>query len=140
MSEEQESGISGQGSENKESVVSDQKQQDERLLMISKTIKAMAAMSQVGMTYCIVIPGHGVREDCRLGSNYIAPPHDRSESSVMNEVCGNIETILESHMRTLQHMGISSDAITGMIDAIVRKAKERFEESSKGLGEGAGPQ
>lgn len=123
-----------------EEKIREQAAEDERLRMISKTIKAMASMAQVGITFCIVIPGHGVREDCRLGSNYIAPPHDRSESSVMNEVCGNIEAILESHMNTLRTMGISNGAVTGMIDAIVGKAKERFIESGKGLGEGCGPQ
>ena len=133
-------------SENKSdqgSVVSDQKtgaSEDERLLFISRTIKGVAAMAQVGMTYCIVIPGFGAREDARLGSNYIAPPQDRSTTSIMTEINDNICAILESHMWTVQHMGYSTDAIEGMIDDIVKKAKGRFEEASAGIGQGAGPQ
>jgi len=100
-----------------------------RLEIISKSIKGIAAMSQVGITYCIVIPGHGVREDCRLGSNFIAPPIERSAGSVMNEVNGNIEAILVSYMNVIRKMGHDDSAAEGLIDEIVKTAKRRFEQN-----------
>ena len=116
------------------------KEENARLEIISKSIKGIAAMSQVGITYCIVIPGHGVREDCRLGSNFIAPPEERSISSIINEVNGNIVGILETYMNTIRKMEYPNEVAEGLIDSIVKTAKQRFEESWAGVGQGAGPQ
>ena len=116
------------------------KDDEARLEIISKSIKGIAAMSQVGITYCIVIPGHGIREDFRLGSNYIAPPNDRPVTAIMNEVNGNIVAILESYMNVIRKCDFSEDAAEGMIDEIVKTAKHRFEETWAGIGQGAGPQ
>lgn len=118
----------------------DLRSEDERMRLISQSLKAMAAMTQVGMSFCVVIPGHGVKADCRLTSNYIAPPRDRSESSIVQEICGNISAILEGYMYTMQHNGVTDDAIMGLLDRIFSEAKQRYEEKTAGIGKGAGPQ
>ena len=114
--------------------------QDDRMRMISQSIKTMAAMAQVGVSYCIVIPGYGVREDARLVSNYITKKSERSDAEIGSEICGNIEATLEAFMKALLAQGVSDDAIMGIVDEIVRKTKERFTVTTTGIGRGAGPQ
>lgn len=115
-------------------------EEDDRLKMISQSIKTMAAMAQVGVSYCIVIPGYGVREDARLVSNYITKKSERSDAEIGSEICGNIEATLEVFMKALLARGVSDDAIMGIVDEIVRKTKERFTVTTTGIGRGAVPQ
>lgn len=126
--------------ENKQEKTETQQDQDDLMKMISQSIKTMAAMAQVGVSFCIVIPGYGVREDARLASNYITRKDDRSERDIIGEICGNISTILEAFMKSLLAQGVSDDAIAGIVDEIVSITKERYTVSTAGIGRGAGPQ
>ena len=125
-------------SENKKTETNED--QDDRMRMISQSIKTMAAMAQVGVSYCIVIPGYGVREDARLVSNYMTKKSERSDAEIGSEICGNIEATLEAFMKALLVQGVSDDAIMGIVDEIVRKSKERYNAETAGIGRGAGPQ
>ena len=127
--------MSGQSTERKD----DHTDEDDRLRMISQSIRTMAAMAKVGVTYCIVIPGHGVREDARLASNYISEK-DRPEMQIVEEICGNISGIPNGFMHSLLAQGVTDDAIEGIVKEIVRKTMERFAEETAGVGKGAGPQ
>ena len=115
-------------------------EEDDRLKMISQSIKTMAAMAQVGVTFCIVIPGYGVREDARLVSNYITKKIERSDAEIGSEICGNIEATLEAFMKALLAQGVSDDAIMRMVDRIGRKTKEPFTVTPTGIRRAAGPQ
>ena len=101
---------------------------DDRLKMIAESIKAVGKMTNCGISFCIVIPGHGVTEDTRLASNWMAPPKDRSFESQQNEVMNNIACQLESFMRILEASGVKKKRIMLLVDKIVETVKKSFEE------------
>ena len=142
MSEEQVSGIRDQVSEDQGARIEDQGKQeskaevlkritDDRLMMIAESIKAVGKMTNCGISYCIVIPGHGVVEDARLTSNIIAPPNDRSIESQFNEVCANLMCQLQGLMKALAGGGVEEDKIFSTINDIVEQATREFKEEKK---------
>ena len=114
---------------------------NERLIAISKSIKAVGSMTGTGISYCIVIPGHGVREDSRLASCCIAPPSDRSDSMIVQELAGNVSCMIQGFMSSLRQAGLTDEATRGILDKTVEDAKDRYSDQWKGFeNAGAGPQ
>lgn len=114
---------------------------NERLIAISKSIKAVGSMTGTGISYCIVIPGYGVREDSRLASCCIAPPNDKSDRMIIQELAGNVSCILQGFMSALRKDGLSDGAARGLLNTTIEDAKRRYEEQWKGFETaGAGPQ
>ena len=119
----------------------EEKEIDAKLIAVSNSIKAIGQMTDCGISYCIVDPGLGVREDARLASCCIAPPKDRPESALLQELAENICCMIQGFMNSMAAPhGYSDAAITGFMDHAYAVAKKRFLESRKGLGQGAGPQ
>lgn len=119
----------------------EEKEVDDKLIAVSNSIKAIGKMTDCGISYCIVVPGYGVREDVRLSSCCIAPPKDRPEQALLQELAENIGCMIQGFMNSMAAPhGYSDGAITGFMDHVYAVAKKRFLESRKCLGQGAGPQ
>ena len=115
--------------------------ENDRLMAISKSIKAVGSMTGTGISYCIVIPGHGVREDSRLASCCIAPPSDKSDSMIVQELAGNVSCMIQGFMSSLRQAGLTDEATRGILDKTVEDAKDRYSDQWKGFeNAGAGPQ
>jgi hypothetical protein len=143
--ENQEAGIRMQDAESR-SKDAESRKQDEvsdevraRLMMISQSIKAIGEMAKVGISFCIVIPGYGIKPDDRLVSNYCPNSKERSTDSISQEIAENLTSMEETYMMQLLHAGLTKDAVTGYVEHIYQTAKERFLEKAAGVGDGAGP-
>jgi hypothetical protein len=113
---------------------------DERLIAISKSIKAVGSMTGTGISYCIVIPGHGVMEDSRLSSCCIAPPADRSDRMIIQELAGNLSCMIQAFLSSLRQDGLSDGAAKGILNKTIEDAKNRYEDQWKPFeNAGAGP-
>ena len=115
--------------------------ENDRLMAISKSIKAVGSMTGTGISDCIVIPGYGVREDSRLASCCIAPPSDKSDSMIVQELAGNVSCMIQGFMSSLRQAGLTDEATRGILDKTVEDAKDRYSYQWKGFeNAGAGPQ
>ncbi len=114
--------------------------ENDRLIAISKSIKAVGSMTGTGISFCIVIPGYGVKEDCRLASCCIAPPTDRSDRMIVQELAGNISCMIQGFLSSLRQAGLSDGAARGVLNNTIEDAKNRYTEQWKSLeNAGAGP-
>ncbi len=115
---------------------------NERLMAISKSIKAVGSMTGTGISYCIVIQNYdGTNEDSRLASCCIAPPVDKSDRMIVQELAGNVSCIIQGFMTSLRQAGLSDGAARSILNKTVEDAKERYTNKWKGFETaGAGPQ
>lgn len=114
---------------------------NQKLLAISKSIKGLGMMTSTGISYCIVIPGHGVRDDFRLASCCIAPPVEKSDKMIIEELSGNVSCMIQGFLSSLRKSGLSDGAARGVLNKTIEDAKERYKEAWKVFDNaGAGPQ
>ena len=99
---------------------------DDRLKMIAESIRAVGKMTNSGISFCVVIPGYGVVEDCRLSSNWMAPPKERSLESQMEEVANNIACQIQGFMHALSGGELDTERIMEIVDKMVDAAKQEF--------------
>ena len=103
---------------------------EDRLKLVSESIRAMVSSVGVGISYCIVDPGFGVKGDNRLASNWTAaPPKGRSGQSVVMELAANVSCMLESFMQGMRRQGVPDDKIKRIGEMILKDAVENFEKS-----------
>ena len=99
---------------------------EDRLKLVSKSIKAMAEAIGVGISFCVIDPGYGIKEDKRLAANYIAEQKDRPGVDYFLEAGGNLSCMMECFMLSLRKLEIPDGKILGLINAIVKNAKNNF--------------
>ena len=103
---------------------------EDRLKLVSESIRAMVETIGVGISYCIVDPGFGVRGDNRLASNWTAaPPKGRSGQSIIMELAANVSCMLESFMQGMRRQGVPDEKIKRIGEMILKDAVENFEKS-----------
>ena len=103
---------------------------EDRLKLVSESIRAMVSSVGVGISYCIVDPGFGVKGDNRLASNWnAAPPKGRSGQSIIMELAANVSCMLESFMQGMRRQGVPDEKIKRIGEMILKDAVENFEKS-----------
>lgn len=111
-----------------------------KLITVSNAIKAIGKMTGVGISYVIVIPGYGVREDARLYCNSIQQVEERTERNVIQELLGNVSCMIDGLMDAMRKTGLSDGAVRGAINKAVEDAKDRYGDRWKPFqNAGAGP-
>ena len=99
---------------------------EDRLKLVSESIRAMAEAIGVGISFCVIDPGFGITEDKRLAANYIAEQKDRPGVDYFLEAGGNLSCMMECFMSSLRKLEIPDGKILGLINAIVKDAKNNF--------------
>lgn len=111
-----------------------------KLITVSNAIKAIGKMTGVGISYVIVIPGYGVREDARLYCSSIQQVEERTERNVIQELLGNVSCMIDGLMDAMRKTGLSDGAVRGAINKAVEDAKDRYGDRWKPFqNAGAGP-
>lgn len=111
-----------------------------KLITVSNAIKAIGKMTGVGISYVIVIPGYGVREDARLYCSSIQQVEERTERNVIQELLGNVSCMIDGLMDAMRKTGLSDGAVRGLINKAVEDAKDRYGDRWKPFqNAGAGP-
>lgn len=94
---------------------------EERLLAVSKSIKAIGNMTGTGISYVILIPGYGEKEDLRLASCCIAPPTNRDGKDLVLEIYGNIVCMLQGFVKSMRQGGMTENRIKEMMDTLLEQ-------------------
>ena len=114
--------------------------EDAKLITVSNAIKAIGKMTGVGISYVIVIPGYGKREDARLYCSCIPRVEERNERDVIQELLGNVSCMIDGLMDAMRKTGLSDGAVRGLINKAIEDAKDRYGDRWKPFqNAGAGP-
>ena len=98
---------------------------EERLMMISESVKAVAAMTGCGISFCVVIPGKDEEERWRLASSRLSSS-EWTERESTREILENMCSMLHGFLASLRKMGVEDHAVYDTADMILAEVKKRY--------------
>lgn len=109
---------------------------EDRLKLVSESIRAMVETIGVGISFCLVDTQENPEDERRLANHY-GRIKDRSWEQYLVEAGSNVCCLFEALMAGMRKQGFPDEKIKGFVDAIMKDVMNEFEKSG-GAPEDAG--